>query len=306
MKEDINTLPSGKAIVRTFADDGQLVEETHRYGLLDIACTMRFANGIKIEEMYFVQKRMVRRARYEKARLGFPDMPSADQRLPDVGGELARAARKESRQISETAKRRKAHPLSEQQKEEASRQIPLFQAAGQGDVEMLRQLLDRGDDPNWISVVAGHTPLYNACFGDSAAAVRLLIERGADPKKRFEYHSFIDGRVERELMALMFAGSVDVAETLLSAGADVNVHDANGVTPLMRAASRGLLDVVRVLLRAGASAEARSTDGKSAVDFANDKMEFYRQQGGGFDASYAEKRIEQFKEICRLLAVEKA
>lgn len=303
MTKEYETLPSGKTITRTFHEDGQLHKEIHLYGTLDIACSMTFANGKKTEEMYFFKGRGVARARYEKVRADFPDMPPADQILPDVGGELAKLARKEAKQRSEAAKRRRANPLSEQQKQEALRQIPLFQAAGSGDLEMLRQLLDSGADPNWVAIEAGHTPLYNACFGDSAAAVRFLIERGADPNKRFEYHSPIDGRAERELTALMCARSGKVAQALIDAGAEVNVHDAIGVTPLMRAANRGEPEVVRLLLRAGASAAARSTNGRSAVDFATDKMNFFLEQGAGFKEGHAEKRIEEFREICRLLSV---
>src|SRR5207344_1899370 len=123
----------------------------------------------------------------------------------------------------------------------------------------------------------GHTPLYNACFGNSVAAVRLLLEYGADPNKRFEYHSPIDGRVERGLTALMCAGSVEVARALLDAGAEVNVQDGDGVTPLMRAARRGKPELVQLLLDSGASAATRSGSGHSAMDFATAKIAFYKQ-----------------------------
>jgi ankyrin repeat protein len=151
----------------------------------------------------------------------------------------------------------------------------------------------------------GHIPLYNACFADSAAAVRLLLQYGADPNKRFAYHSRIDGRVERELTPLMFAGSAEVARALLDAGAEVNVQDADGVTPLMRAARRGKPDLVRLLLDSGALAATRSGSGHSATDFATAKIAFYKQNKAVLKEGSADPRIKEFEEVCRLLSERK-
>ncbi len=101
--------------------------------------------------------------------------------------------------------------------------IELFQAAGNNDVAALARMLDAGEDPNCIAEHGGHTPLYNACFADRAAAVHLLLQRGADPNKIIDYRSFVDGRVERGLVVIMIAQSPEVARALIDAGADVNV-----------------------------------------------------------------------------------
>ena len=130
---------------------------------------MEFAAGKKVAETYFVKKRMVGRAKYEKARGEYPDMPVADESLVDVGAELTRLAGKEKWQRAAASKRRKENPLTEEQQLEAKRQIPFFQAVGGGDFEALRQLLDAGEDPNSVAIVGGFTPLYNACFGSSFA-----------------------------------------------------------------------------------------------------------------------------------------
>jgi hypothetical protein len=61
-------LPSGKTILRRYADNGSLLEETHSYGLLEIGIQMDFAAGIKTGELYFRKHRMVGRRSYEKAR----------------------------------------------------------------------------------------------------------------------------------------------------------------------------------------------------------------------------------------------
>jgi ankyrin repeat protein len=180
----------------------------------------------------------------------------------------------------------------------------LFQAVG-ADIRTLRELLEAGADPNWTcpvnAIEAGHTPLYNACFCDSVESVNVLLEYGAEPNKRFDYHSPIDGRVERGLTALMLARSVEVAHALLAAGADVNAQNANGASPIMRAAFRGNPELVRVLLDAGASAQTRNAQGQTAADISAAKLEFFKSNADGFKEGHADKRIRQFEETLQIL-----
>jgi ankyrin repeat protein len=48
---------------------------------------------------------------------------------------------------------------------------------------------------------------------------------------------------------------------LLDAGADVNAHDTDGMTPLINACKNNYIDVVMVLLTAGADVNKTSYDG---------------------------------------------
>jgi len=180
--------------------------------------------------------------------------------------------------------------------------VELFQAAGRNDAATLRSLLQAGSDPNSVSELAGHTPLYNACFSNAAEAVRVLLEHGADPNKRFTYRSPIDGRVEGDLVAIMLARSANIATLLLNARADVNCHAANGTTALMRAAFRGSPEVVQLLLIAGANAVTKNAAGNSALDLASEQLNFFRTQGCLFKDGHAEKRLGQFTEVCELLS----
>lgn len=91
-------LPSGKKVIKDFDDDGNLVSETHVYGMLDIAIKLEFNGGVKSSEMYFVKQRLVSRKRYEKVRSEYTDMPPADGQLEDIGSDLAKAARQERQQ----------------------------------------------------------------------------------------------------------------------------------------------------------------------------------------------------------------
>jgi hypothetical protein len=307
MKEETEELPSGKTVIRTFDADGRVTKEMHSYGMLKIACNIEYAGGKKATESFFVNQRLVGRARYEKARAEYPDMPEANQSMADTGAELVKLVGKERKQKSAANKRRRENRLTNEQLQEAHRQIPFFKAVASGDIEVLRQFLDAGEDPNAVAIGRGFTPLYNACFAGSfaadksLAAVRLLLGRGADPNKRFDIESPIDGRLDRGLTALMVAPTAELAKALLAAGAEVNVADEHGVTPLMRAAGSGRLGVVKVLLQSNADAEAKCSDGRSAADFAHSKLEFFTENIEGCRPGKVEQRIASYRDVMRLL-----
>lgn len=64
----------------------------------------------------------------------------------------------------------------------ADRHLALALAAQHGQVEIVRLLLDAGEDPNRYNPIGGHshaTPLHQAAGAGNLQLVRLLIERGA-------------------------------------------------------------------------------------------------------------------------------
>ena len=102
-------LPSGKTIIRLFGADGLMTEESHTYDRLEIGIRISFDGGRKTEEYYFYKQRLVGRRYYEKVRLAYPDMPSADCSIEDTSGLILRDAREERRQSKIEAERRLAH-----------------------------------------------------------------------------------------------------------------------------------------------------------------------------------------------------
>jgi ankyrin repeat protein len=62
------------------------------------------------------------------------------------------------------------------------RHLALAVAAQFGQVEIVRLLLEAGEDPNRFNPVGGHshsTPLHQAAGNGHMEVVRLLVERGA-------------------------------------------------------------------------------------------------------------------------------
>lgn len=122
-----------------------------------------------------------------------------------------------------------------------------------GDAEKVRLLLAHKADAN-ARAKSGRTPLIVAsAVHGNLAAVKLLIDAGADVKAR-------DAGGTGAVWAAAMAGDAKVLAELLARGGDPNEQDTNrlGQTALMNAAAQGSADAVRVLLKAGADVHLRS------------------------------------------------
>jgi ankyrin repeat protein len=63
-------------------------------------------------------------------------------------------------------------------------------------------------------------------------------------------------------------GEVEIAKMLLDAGADVNVQNEYGWTPLHEAAESGRVEIARMLIGAGARKDISTNRGKLPYDLA--------------------------------------
>ncbi len=98
-------------------------------------------------------------------------------------------------------------------------------AAGRGDLETVRQLVD--DTPAWIHTVGSHgrTMLWEAAYRGKLEMVQFLLERGADINVPGCYH--IQHRIEiTPYCVARYEGRDLVADSLLQHGATLDIHSA--------------------------------------------------------------------------------
>jgi ankyrin repeat protein len=136
---------------------------------------------------------------------------------------------------------------------------PLNSAVSNGRYEVARLLLQHGvkvDKPN----KKGFTPLSNATFRKNRPMVELLTRHKADPSRSSkEGFSLLHTAVE--------SGSTNMVESAArTSGANINVRDKGGNTPLINAAFKGRIDIVRQLLAMkGIQADCTNLGGYTAL-----------------------------------------
>jgi ankyrin repeat protein len=105
----------------------------------------------------------------------------------------------------------------------------------------------------------GDALLWAVKNGDLVAVKDLAQKKDFDVNKEL-----LAGR-----MAIHYAadyGHADVVEYLISKGADVNLPDKHGISPLLCAVYEDHVDVVRLLVNKGASKAGKAPDGTSYVE----------------------------------------
>ena len=123
---------------------------------------------------------------------------------------------------------------------------------------------------HWIYV--GDTPLHLAAAGYRVEIVKLLLAAGADPNAAGNHrhssplHYAADGYINGP--AWDAKKQVKTIRCLLDAGADINIQDKNGATPLHRAVRTRCAAAVKCLLEAGCNPTLKNNPGSTPFHLA--------------------------------------
>jgi ankyrin repeat protein len=142
-------------------------------------------------------------------------------------------------------------------------QTPLCFATVAKQVPMMSYLISNGAD---VNAQGGFdmTPLLLATRIAFIRGVELLLENGADV-------NLVSGKISDYKSALHFAAqgrNEHLVKLLVDGGADLELQEYYGGTPLLEAVRGSHLGILRILLHAGARADVRNKKGISALSWA--------------------------------------
>ncbi|KAH9052612.1 ankyrin repeat-containing domain protein [Lactarius vividus] len=132
---------------------------------------------------------------------------------------------------------------------------PLYTASKDGQLDVIRSLLDGGSDVNEADS-SHRTALWAASGKGRLEVAKLLIERGA----------YVDSRTTSgwtPLQNASYCGYLEVTRLLLDHGADVNAKTRLRWTALHGASSEGHLQICMLLVERGADLDVRDSSGRT-------------------------------------------
>ena len=136
----------------------------------------------------------------------------------------------------------------------------LVDAAYQGDVKKLRQMIQAGADVN-LPDFRGDYPVHGAIQTFEIACLKILLQAGAEVNALSSFLStpFLDA---------CRSGSIKAMTILPEHGADPHARDRGGLTALHRAAESGSFEAVVALLAQGVSIAPRDGSGGTPLLYA--------------------------------------
>jgi ankyrin repeat protein len=133
----------------------------------------------------------------------------------------------------------------------AARAAEVFRAIQENEVDALDSLL-QNSDPNATHGRLQRTPMHEAARLNRASCATVLIRRGG-----LVDHD--DGKGDSPLHLACWEGNVEVADNLISSGANIDrLSGRDGHAPLFCAIMGRHIDIARLLLKHGARVEVKS------------------------------------------------
>ncbi|CAL8285025.1 unnamed protein product [Boreogadus saida] len=143
----------------------------------------------------------------------------------------------------------------------------VFTAARRGERDLLRTLLLHRSV--WERSDRGLTPLHEAARAGETGCVREVLSMAAASGVFIEY---VNTRATNGQTAVFMAaaeGHTDVVKLLATAGANINVKDASGLTPLLAAVSNDKPATAMALIRKGGAVHVTDASRQSCLHLAS-------------------------------------
>jgi len=152
----------------------------------------------------------------------------------------------------------------------------LMSACAQGTPDMISLLLDYHPDINYQDTY-GNNALTKAVgnFDHYRKMVPMLLNIGLNPNSsvgssgKINYTALY--KITNQALLTQDEIDYDIIRLFLEKGANPNLANKNGKTPLMNAAYKGNLTIVKMLLEFGADPNLKDSKGQSALDSAQKK-----------------------------------
>lgn len=133
---------------------------------------------------------------------------------------------------------------------------PLLSAVQLNRTDVSKSLIELGADIN-AKDKDGWSALHFAAWNGNIDIAKVLLSKGLNP----------DDRTKDLATPLMRPTSKEMAELLISSGADVNAQTSRGVAPLHMAVSLENLAVAEVLIKHGAGVNSPNSEGDSPLHY---------------------------------------
>lgn len=150
----------------------------------------------------------------------------------------------------------------------------MFAAVASGDIVGLQHLLDRGGDPAARLGAKESTLLHTAAARGEVEIAASLLGAGADINARN-----VDGQTP--LQAAVMAERAEMVRFLAENGADLDTRGWHGLTALHIAASWGIEGMSQLLLDLGANSNARDAQGRTPLVLSRSEGRLPRGEDAG-------------------------
>ncbi len=144
--------------------------------------------------------------------------------------------------------------------------LPLQEAAIANDIGMVKSLIEKGVEVDVREGIFSRTALHRAVAAGKREVAELLLSYGANPNAK-------DSGGFSALHHAAIGDYKEMAELLIAKGADVNAKDASGNRPLYHAVRSGHKDIAEMLLEKGAEPSIHAAAFLGHIDDIKDLVE---------------------------------